>query len=307
MSEGNTLQAMLDNMNSAMSQLEDIAASSLSTEVTKVCILYSEPPAPSVQQVNDLLRKIETLYINMLKNFYNLPKEQGQVMRKKTQIALLKIVELLKAVFSSLKTKGAKGQKERMKLAGCVWESCEAIEHLPRDNLAATCAELDKELMLVEDALQEMEEEIKNQEDGMEGNAGDEIDNSERWSNQDCEIVPHCVALVKTARACMRRIKRAVNAQGRCSTEHEIAQLDDLISSVSRLSPSVDDFVSSAYPPMNRDAVKKTAMEVVNSVQAILLVVKQAHYVQDEDQSWVDFLLKAVDHNNNKLQPLLTV
>jgi hypothetical protein len=40
-------------------------------------------------------------------------------------------------------------------------------------------------------------------------------------------------------------------------------------------------------------------------VETLLHMVKQSHYVTEEDASWIEFLLKAVDHNNNKLQPLL--
>lgn len=39
-------------------------------------------------------------------------------------------------------------------------------------------------------------------------------------------------------------------------------------------------------------------------VEALLHMVKRSHYVTEEDNSWIEFLLKAVAHNNNKL-PLL--
>jgi hypothetical protein len=40
-------------------------------------------------------------------------------------------------------------------------------------------------------------------------------------------------------------------------------------------------------------------------IQTLLHMVKQSHYINDEDNGWIEFLLNAVDHNNNKLQPLL--
>jgi len=40
-------------------------------------------------------------------------------------------------------------------------------------------------------------------------------------------------------------------------------------------------------------------------VETLLRMVQQSHYVTEEDTSWTEFLLKAVDHNNNKIQPLL--
>ena len=49
------------------------------------------------------------------------------------------------------------------------------------------------------------------------------------------------------------------------------------------------------------------AMALKSHIEGLLQLVKQSHYITADDQSWVDFLLKAVDHNNNKLQPLLTL
>jgi len=40
-------------------------------------------------------------------------------------------------------------------------------------------------------------------------------------------------------------------------------------------------------------------------VETLLHMVQQSHYVTEEDTSWTEFLLKAVDHNNNKIQPML--
>lgn len=40
-------------------------------------------------------------------------------------------------------------------------------------------------------------------------------------------------------------------------------------------------------------------------VEALLHMVKQSHYITEEDKDWIEFLLKAVNHNSNKLQPLL--
>lgn len=318
----NVVQTFLDNLDVAITQLEGgeakaggfdfkleefwvsliVAANSVSTEITQLCVLFSKPPLPNIQQIDGILRKIESAYIGMLSHFYNLPKCKGIVLRKKIQVALLKLILSISALIKSLKETGAKSQKDRLKLAGWIWEACEALQRLPRSNLEATFDALDRDSELVEDALQEIEDEVKSQESGTDGDVAEEIDNSERWNNQDRELLPPCIALVRTARSCLRRIIRAVKQQGHCNTEHETAQLDDLVAAVHRLSPAVDEFVSSVYPPMNRGVVKRTALDVVKELQAILGVVKQSHYVKDDDQTWVTFLLNAVDHNNNKLQ-----
>jgi len=42
--------------------------------------------------------------------------------------------------------------------AGCLWNACEAVEHLPQNNLQVTCKIMQREESLVLDALQEIEQ-----------------------------------------------------------------------------------------------------------------------------------------------------
>lgn len=48
------------------------------------------------------------------------------------------------------------------------------------------------------------------------------------------------------------------------------------------------------------------ARHVVNIIQNLLNQCKCSHFITEEDRKWLNFLLKAVDHNNNKLQPLFS-
>lgn len=43
-------------------------------------------------------------------------------------------------------------------LTGCLWNACEAVEHLPQNNLQVTCKIMQREESLVLDALQEIEQ-----------------------------------------------------------------------------------------------------------------------------------------------------
>lgn len=113
------------------------------------------------------------------------------------------------------------------------------------------------------------------------------------------------MGLVKTARSSLKRIGTALRMKGKFETEEQVSQLDDLVSGVQKISPAVDDLISSMYPPVNKDAVKSTAAVLKTQIQALLYMVKQSQYTNEEDNSWIQFLLNAVDHNNNKLQPLL--
>jgi hypothetical protein len=64
------------------------------------------------------------------------------------------------------------------------------------------------------------------------------------------------MGLVKTARSSLKRIGTGLRIKGKVETEEQISQLDDMVSTIQKVSPAVDDLVSSLYPPMNRGAVK---------------------------------------------------
>lgn len=66
------------------------------------------------------------------------------------------------------------------------------------------------------------------------------------------------MGLVKTARSSLKRIGTALQMKGKSETEEQVSQLDDLVSGVKKISPAVDDLISSLYSPMNKDAVKST-------------------------------------------------
>ncbi|XP_069688008.1 cyclin-D1-binding protein 1 homolog [Periplaneta americana] len=286
-----------------------VATKSISNEVTKLCLAFSKPPFPKVKDTHEMLRMLETAYLDLISTFYSLPKNCGLILRKEVNMAVLQVIESLISVVTSLKEKGDRAQKDRLKLTGCVWDACEAIEGLPQNNLQVTCKIVQKEEALVVDALQEIEEEVST--DGTSHRLRDEEedeeeDNSQTWSNQDRELLFPCMGLVKTARSCLKRIGVVLRTKGKCDTEEQISQLDDLVSKVEEISPAVDDLVSCMYPPMNKDAVRSAVLVLKTKTEELLHIVKQSHYVTDEDNSWIDFLLKAVDHNNNKLQPLFS-
>ncbi|PNF25961.1 hypothetical protein B7P43_G06373 [Cryptotermes secundus] len=222
----NVFHVVIGNMQQALQQLEGgegmdksdcefnlddfwlklrVAAKCISNEVTKLCLTFSKPPLPSVTELREMLKVLETAYLEMLSTFYSLPKCCGLMLRKEVNMTVLQIMESLTTVVLSLQEKGDKAQKNRLMLTGRVWDACEAVESLPQNNFQVTCKIMQREEGLVLDAVQEIEE----------------------------------AAVLKT------------------------------------------------------------------QIQALLHMVKQSHYTNEEDNSWIEFLLNAVDHNNNKLQPLL--
>ncbi|PSN33914.1 Cyclin-D1-binding protein 1 [Blattella germanica] len=308
---GNVFLTVLDNMQIAHQQLKGgestdkrvsdfnieefwlklrLAAKCISNEVTKICLAYSKPPLPKAAETHSMLRTLEVAYVELLSTFYSLPKSCGTMLRKEVHKAVLEILESLMTVTTSLKEKGDRAQKDRLTLTGCVWDACEAIESLPPNSLEVACKMVQTEEGLVVDAVQEIEDEVAAEQSGFHLTEEEEDDeDSQTWSNQDRELLSPCLGLVKTARSCLKRIGMVLRSNGKCETEDQISQLDDVIAKVEETSPAVDELA--------------TALKT--QIEALLHMVKQSHYVMQDDYDWVDFLLKAADHNNNKLQALV--
>lgn len=119
----------------------------------------------------------------------------------------------------------------------------------------------------------------------------DDVDNSANWTNQEKELLNPCVGLVRTARASIKKVcifhvfvyiflvlsfsvikianfflcvclilqvGEAVRIKGHCRDTNGAEQLDRLALAAEKLSPAVDTFVASVYPPMNKSSVSST-------------------------------------------------
>lgn len=83
--------------------------------------------------------------------------------------------------------------------------------------------------------------------------------NDHHWSENDKTIIQYCLGLIKCSKSLLKKTKTAVNTNGDCSTEANVAQLDDLADHVERLSPVVDELASCVYPPLRCSVVSQKA------------------------------------------------
>jgi Grap2 and cyclin-D-interacting len=65
------------------------------------------------------------------------------------------------------------------------------------------------------------------------------------------------IGLVKTARAVARRILFTVRFNGDCNSPEHVQQLDQIASQIARISPAVDEFVTTLYPPVDKQAASQ--------------------------------------------------
>ncbi|KAK7497697.1 hypothetical protein BaRGS_00011092, partial [Batillaria attramentaria] len=221
----------------------------LSLEATKLSLAFSKPPFPTAEECSSMSADVEKTVLALVSAFYSLPKTQGITLRKHVKGAVLEVVHNLLGLVTGLAEFDPVG-KDRRQATGQVWEGADNFSTLPRT------------AQLVQDALEEVKEMVNN--DGQCEDLDDIFaeedtprDNTVSWSAQDKELVGPCTGLVKTVRSLLKKTREVTKSQGKCETDEQVAQLDDLSDFTERLSPAVDNLTSCLYPPVDHAAVGK--------------------------------------------------
>ncbi|XP_059861088.1 cyclin-D1-binding protein 1 isoform X2 [Delphinus delphis] len=201
--------------------------------------------------------------------YYSLPKDQGITLRKLVRSATLDIVDGMAQLVEVLYITPTQSP-ENLISYNSVWEACQQVPRIPRDNKAAALSVLTKSVDLVKDAHEEMEQAVEEcdpyygllsdiEEDNSD-NHGDEEDilgcpsnRDSYWSEEDQELIIPCLALVRASKACLKKIRLSVAENGK---KDQVAQLDDIVDISDEISPSVDDLALSIYPPVCHPTVR---------------------------------------------------
>uniref|UniRef100_A0A672U0B9 Cyclin D1 binding protein 1 n=1 Tax=Strigops habroptila TaxID=2489341 RepID=A0A672U0B9_STRHB len=279
-----------------------------SQEATKLSLAFSEPPLTSAEDCQKLSEDVQNAILAVATVYYWLPKGQGTTLRKMVRDATTEVVEgmiqltetILSAPLESL-------SQEQLISTGGVWEACEQVSSLPRDNQAAVASTLAACLGVVKDALEEMEHALveghdpysdimEDEELGFRGNR------DTYWSEADRKLLSSCMGLMKASKACLKKVLGVVKAYGKADSPDQIAQLDDLADIANEISPSVDELALSMYPPMNQLAVRLNAAKLASILKKVLEITRTSHVCPPSEEGWVQFLTGAVDHNMNKIK-----
>lgn len=279
----------------------------ISQEATKLCLACSEPPLPSPLVLQPLIDGIERCSLALVSAYYSLPPSQGLTLRKLVTNSVVELISALQTLIVSLNTSDVAKSKRHLQSTGSVWEICDKFPGLPRDNKEAVIFQAKETLELISDALEELEESLKgshNDLDQMLNSCSvddDEDDISPKiWCDSDRHVVTASVGVIKTAKAMMKKLIKVIDTSGRCDTLDVVAQLDDFANVVSTMSPAVDDFVLSLYPPVKTDAVSINSQHLISVLRHLLSLSKNSHFIASADSTWFEFLDKAVDHNATK-------
>ncbi|NXL46081.1 CCDB1 protein, partial [Podilymbus podiceps] len=279
-----------------------------SQEATKLSLAFSRPPLTSVEDCRKLSEDVQNAILAVATVYYWLPKGQGTTLRKMVREATTEVVEgmiqltetILSAPLESL-------SQEQLVSTGGVWEACEQVSNLPRDNQAAVASALAACLAVVKDALEEMEHALVEGQDPYSDIMEDEElgfrgNRDTYWSEADRKLLSSCMGLMKASKACLKKVLGVVKAYGKADLPEHIAQLDDLADIANEISPSVDELALSMYPPMNQLAVRLNVSICSAFLMNFLHFCRTSHVCLPSEEGWVQFLTGAVDHNMNKIK-----
>ncbi|XP_023225705.1 cyclin-D1-binding protein 1 homolog [Centruroides sculpturatus] len=217
---------------------------------------------------------------------------------------ILNIFEAVKDLCIEAKAQRSTGQ---LKSVGTVWEKCNILQSLPKDNKDIVLVIFRDQLNIVQDALEELQQNIENENESnledLNPFNGFRLQPSS-WTEENRLVLAPSSGLIKTARVCIKKINKAISSRGSSDSENLITELDHMADLVKSISILVDDFVLSLYPPMNYAAVQQHAEALKDHLLKLLDKTGQCHFCQDDDVQWIDFLKNAVNHNYGKINDL---
>uniref|UniRef100_A0ACB8F7Q6 Uncharacterized protein n=1 Tax=Sphaerodactylus townsendi TaxID=933632 RepID=A0ACB8F7Q6_9SAUR len=159
----------------------------------------------------------------------------------------------------------------------------------------------------VKDALDELQQALAGSRDPRwdvleEEEAASRGNSDVRWSEVDRQLLGPCLGLVKAAKACLKKLLGAVKGWGAADSAEQVAQLEDLKDAASGISPSVDELVLSTYPPVNQLTLRLNAAKLAAVLKETLEIARASCVCAPSEESWVQFLAGAVDHNMEKIK-----
>lgn len=268
------------------------AAKMISHEATKACLSFSKPPLPDVGSATMLCQNLEMTCLSLVSAFYDMPLSEGMALQKQIQRAVLDVITGIRDLVNGFESSKV-NEQQHMTSTGNLWECCEALEKLPRDNKEAVLVLLKRERALVQDAVEELDMAIQNEED-----------EEDDWTDSEHVLLPSCLGLVKTAKSCLKKVIEGIETEEISATDQcIITDLDNLWTTAEPTSAIVDEFVSSLYPPLNRLTVNENSVTLSAKLENLVELYRSTQlYNADDDESWTQFLLDAIKHNADKVK-----
>ena len=127
----------------------------------------------------------------------------------------------------------------------------------------------------------------------------DKILANAQWTHDATGLIPHCLSILKSCHHLTERLVGAtMSLLPRYEEEDQQKKLWEIIRVAQKISPRVDDVVSSMYPPLDPRLLEARCMSLVLSVTQLSLVIKYCCHIKSP---WIE---ESVDDLNDKIATL---
>ncbi|XP_015908699.2 cyclin-D1-binding protein 1 homolog [Parasteatoda tepidariorum] len=275
------------------------ATNLVSHEATKFCVAFDSGGVTSIEECQCLVNKVENACLALLSVFFKFPVSRGKTLHKEIHLHVSSILNGMKNLCSAIIN-----QSGHLQNVGNVWADCEAVESLPKNNIEAVIKLCREQHDMVQDASQELMNAIEEEEsnNGVDLTLltplnGLRVPINPSWTDSDRNVLFPCSGLVKAAKACIKKVQKAISQRGNGNTQNCIDELDLVADIIKSSSLIADDLVLSLYPPMNHSVVRQHALMIRDNSKEILSFAKSCHFYSIADDVWIEFLGRAIDHN----------
>lgn len=281
----------------------------LSFECTKICICFSKSPPPTAKETSGLLTAVEQAVLAMVSTFYRLSPRHGHVLRNNVKYSCVQAIQSTRQLLKIIKDEGGEAIGERYRQStGIAWQGCDKLEKSHRDNKAMVLAELQGQNMLVTDALNEILEAMEGDGSGWSclGDEDEDMEEEDKWTNEDKDLISPSVNIIKSAKILYKRVLTAVENNGSCDTLAHIKELDELYEDCKHVSDTIDTLILELYPPLNVSNMDEQTHHLATLLRTALKTAAQSHVVTEAEQSQIEFIHKAIDHNIDRMKEKLS-
>lgn len=272
-------------------------AKKLSFDCTKICICFGKSPVPTPSETSSLLTCVEQAVLSLVSVFHKLPLSLGITLHTHVQYEAVKAVQAVKNLLKVIKDEGAEAVCRYS--TGVVWEGCQYLENASLDNKAAVLLGMKSHNSMVSDAFREISEALEG--DGCGWNClidgSEEMEDIDKWTDEDKNLIGPSVNLIKAAKILYKRLMAAIEKNGSCNSVDLVKELDQLYEECGLISSQVDVLVQDLYPPLSVLSMEEQSHQLANRLHAVLKTCVQSHVIGETEQSHIEFIQKAIDHN----------
>ena len=279
--------------------------------VNVVAIAFRSSPPPKPEETRTMCKKIEKSIGNLVEAYTVLSPLSGKGYISSINGYVTDILKCTLLYFSEyfLSEQVPVLPEISFQQLGKIWEACEKIETLPKSQVDYAFNYITKQTRLLNDAMTEIDNELKRAQQDQDGNLEEEIDDEfsgPKYSPRDFKLIAPAIGLLKTTCVMSRKLCQAIKSKGNCDTEQAIKEIDELCLKCSKLSPIVDELVMTLYPPIQDLEETGTFTQVLSSTnEDIIKHVEDKHYMTPDQQTWLDTVKNALQHNTSNLRMML--